>query len=64
MNSEENRNERRDRKRDKRKNGMRVDSSARKLAEIKRDKLVEFEISYVGENGEIDHMNAHLARKR
>jgi hypothetical protein len=38
MNSEKNRNARRDRKSDKRKHGMRVDTSARKLAEILRNR--------------------------
>ena len=39
MNSEENRNSRRDKKIERKKRGMRVDSSARNLAEIKRSKL-------------------------
>jgi hypothetical protein len=38
MNSEENRNERRDKKLDRKRNGMRVDRSAQKLAEIIRNK--------------------------
>ena len=41
MNSEENRNERRDKKLDKKRNGMRVDIGAKKLAEILANKRRE-----------------------
>ena len=41
MTPEENRNERRDKKADKRKNGMRVDAGAKKLAEILANKRRE-----------------------